>query len=630
MRILPLPNSIILFARSFVPVVVSLFIANLSLGQSGAPRPQTGVNPSSDTGEPIIEPTPRPDGTWADAPEATLPPDAPKGQMLNFSFGESKIYPGTQRDVSVYVPSAYTGERPACLYVKLDGSTWASWNEPAVFENLIAKHEMPVTIMVALTHGTIWKDKENEEGLRYDRTYEWDSTNDNLARFLETELLPAVEKQVTPDGKPIRLSRDPNDRAIAGLSSGGIGAFTAAWQRPDLFSRVISTIGTFITMRGGDQYPGLIRKTEPKPLRIFLEDGSADTWNPAFGSWWLANQDMETALAYADYDLAHAWGTHGHDFSVMRAILPEVLRWIWRDWPAPVRAGFSGNSTLREVLVPGESWQRVADGLKDSTGLAMNPKGDLVFADAPDHAIYKLTNDRKLVPLFPNAPAIRGLAFDQNGVLYATVPTEKKIVSIDSNAARHDVTSDIRGYGITVTNSGAIFVSEPGEHSDEPSRLWLIEPGGKKTLLDSGLSSASGIAVAPDRGLLLATEKSTQWIYSYVLQADNTLQNKQRYFWLHMTDIPNNSGAEDLCYDVNGNLYIATNLGIQVADRSGRVRAILPLPTPCGPVRSICFGGPDFQTLFATDGRQLFARKMNIRGYAPWAPPQRIPFRGWG
>jgi hypothetical protein len=106
-------------------------------------------------------------------------------------------------------------------------------------------------------------------------------------------------------------------------------------------------------------------------------------------------------------------------------------------------------------------------------------------------------------------------------------------------------------------------------------------------LLDSGLSSASGIAVAPDRGLLLAAEANTKWIYSYVLQGDNALQDKQRYFWLHMTDIPNNSGAEDICYDVNGNLYVATNMGIQVADRSGRVRAILPLPTPCGPVSDV-------------------------------------------
>jgi hypothetical protein len=124
--------------------------------------------------------------TYADALEAKLPPDAPKGQMLNFSYTASTIYPGTERDVSVYVPSQYKGDRPACLYVKLDGRTWASWNEPAVFEKLIAKHEMPVPIMVALTHGTVWKDKEKGKGLRYDRTYEWDSTNDNLARFIES------------------------------------------------------------------------------------------------------------------------------------------------------------------------------------------------------------------------------------------------------------------------------------------------------------------------------------------------------------------------------------------------------------------------------------------------------------
>ena len=415
--------SSIAFNLQPILVVTILFNASLSPGQSV--RPQTGVNPSSDVGQPIVAPSPRADGSYSDAPEATRPPNASKGQMLNFSFGESKIYPGTERDISVYVPSAYTGEQPACLYVKLDGSTWASWNEPAVFENLIAKHEMPVTIMVALTHGTIWQNKEKEEGLRYNRTYEWDSTNDNLARFIETELLPAVEKLVTSNGKPIRISRDPNDRAIAGLSSGGIGAFTAAWQRPDLFSRVISTIGTFITMRGGDEYPGLIRKTEPKPLRVFLEDGSADTWNPAFGSWWLANQDMETALAYADYDLAHVWATHGHDFSIMRAILPDVLRWIWRDWPAPVKAGSSGNSTLKEVLVANEPWHLVGDGFGDASGLAMSPKGDLVFADAPRHAIYKLATDGKPVPLFPNAPAVRGIAFDRDGVLFATVPPKK-------------------------------------------------------------------------------------------------------------------------------------------------------------------------------------------------------------
>jgi hypothetical protein len=122
-----------MFLQTLVVVNV-LFNASLSLGQSGLTQPQTGVNPSSDVGQPIVEPSPRADGSYPDAPEATQPPNSPKGEMLNVSLGESKIYPGTERDVSVYVPSAYTGERPACLYVKLDGSTWASWNEPAVLK----------------------------------------------------------------------------------------------------------------------------------------------------------------------------------------------------------------------------------------------------------------------------------------------------------------------------------------------------------------------------------------------------------------------------------------------------------------------------------------------------------------
>ncbi|MBV9391149.1 MAG: SMP-30/gluconolactonase/LRE family protein, partial [Verrucomicrobia bacterium] len=184
------------------------------------------------------------------------------------------------------------------------------------------------------------------------------------------------------------------------------------------------------------------------------------------------------------------------------------------------------------------------------------------------------------------------------------MPSQKRIITIDPKGVTREFASGIRGVGITVTDSGAIFVTEPGEHSHEPSSLWQIDSNGNKTLLDSGLSAASGIAVSPDKDLLLAAEASTQWIYSYVLGPDNTLQDKQRYFWLHTTDIPNNSGAQEICYDVNGNLYVATNMGIQVADRSGRVRAILPLPPPFGPVLSICFGGPDFLTLFATDGHK--------------------------
>ena len=146
--------------------------------------------------------------------------------------------------------------------------------------------------------------------------------------------------------------------------------------------------------------------------------------------------------------------------------------------------------------------------------------------------------------------------------------------------------------------------------------------------MDQGLSSVSGIAFSPDGGLFFAAEKSTRWIYSYVVPADGTFADKQPYYWLHMTDIPNDSGAEDIAVDANGKLYVATRMGVQVCDQNGRVRAILPLPTPCGPVRSLCFGGQNFDTLYVTDGRQVFKRTLKVRGVAPWAAPAPYPLDG--
>jgi sugar lactone lactonase YvrE len=173
-------------------------------------------------------------------------------------------------------------------------------------------------------------------------------------------------------------------------------------------------------------------------------------------------------------------------------------------------------------------------------------------------------------------------------------------------------------------------VTEPGAHCDDPSNLWLVKTTGEKTQLDSGLSSVNAVAITPNHTMMLAAEKTTQWIYVYAIQPDGTVQDKQRFYWLHQTDIPNNSGTEDMCFDTNGSLYAATNMGIQVCDQNGRVRAILPLPTPCGPITSVCFGGPNFDTLYATDGHQVWMRKMASKGFAPWSPSIQVKSEGAG
>jgi len=587
-----------------------------------APAADIAFPLATNEGQPVQLPAVGPDakGDYPKPPEAEFP-EGKKGEFIRLTVKDSKIYPGIENEVTIYVPTSYTGDKPACLYLKLDG---ISGTEPAVYENLIAKKEVPMTILVGVAPGTVWKDKAAKQPYRFNRTYEFDSMNGNFADYLEKEILPLVEQQKTTDGRPVRLSHAAADCAIGGASTGGIGSFTVAWQRPDLFSRVFSMIGTFVSMRGGHEYPALIRKTDPKPLRVFLEDGTKDAWNPLFGSWFTANLNMEAALTFSGYDVAHLWGEHAHDHKLADAVLPDIIRWLWHGWPEPVKAGVSNNDMLKAILAPNEGWQLVADNLTAARGLTANAQGEVVYQDGG--TVCKIA-DGKPQPLFKNIPPAEGMAFGPNGTLYAA--TADKIIAIDPSGAVKDAATGIKGKALTVINTGDIFVAEPATHSDEPSTLWVVKPNGEKTKLDTGLSSASGIAVTPDKWMVFASEAATKWIYTYVLQPDGTLADKQRYFWLHMTDIPNDSGAGEMCFDTRGDLYVATRMGIQVCDRQGRVRAILTLPPPFGAVRSICFGGPGFDTLFATDGRRIFQRKMAIPGFAPWAPPITLsPYSG--
>src|SRR6185437_13219323 len=264
-----------------------------------------------------------------------------------------------------------------------------------VFDQLIAAGEMPVTIGVFIEHGRV--PAPNDQALdRFNRSYEYDSLGDNYVRFLLDELLPDVETKTTADGRPIRLSKEGNDRSIGGSSSGAICAFTAAWERPDAFSRVFSSIGTYVGLRGGNVYPTLVRKFEPKPIRIFLQDGSSDL-NIYGGDWWMANQEMERALTFAGYEVNHDWGTGGHSGQHATRIFPDAMRWLWKSWPEPVKAG-AGSQQLKDILVPGEGWALVADGYRFTEGPAVNAQGEVFFNDIPNSKAYKIGLDGKVTP----------------------------------------------------------------------------------------------------------------------------------------------------------------------------------------------------------------------------------------
>lgn len=290
-------------------------------------------------------------------PDSEPHPGVPQGTVTEWAQLPSEAYPGTLHDYCVYVPAQYDAGKPACLMIFQDGQAWlrltGDYRVPYVFDNLIYRREMPVTIAVFINPGR--KPDQPEASARdwgdrsSNRPQEYNALDDKYARVIVDELLPVLNRSYN-------ISSNPDDRAIGGASSGAIAAFTVAWHRPDQFGKVLSTIGSFVNLRGGHVYPDLIRQTEKKPIRIFLQDGVNDnrgirgegakaTYNPE-RDWHAQNRKMVAALTEKGYDVNFVWGIGTHSNKQSGAMLPEMLRWLWRDYPRPDDALDTSNRTL--------------------------------------------------------------------------------------------------------------------------------------------------------------------------------------------------------------------------------------------------------------------------------------------
>ena len=310
-------------------------------------------------------------------------PLATKGVVKEFSFAESRIYPGTRREGSVFIPAQYDPARPACVYVRQDGYNPA---EKGFLEGLIDAGDMPVTVGVFIRPGDIPAPMPGTMGRR-NRCFEYDAVGDAYARFLVEELLPFVARQFN-----LNLSTNGNDRCIAGGSSGGIAAFNAAWHRPDAFTRVYANSGSFVAFRGGHEFPTLIRKFEARPIRAYLTTGTHDMVNCA-GDWYLLDQEMDKALGFAGYDYEfHA--LEGPHVAGWNEHFPAAMRFIWKGWPEPVKAGPSA-PRVRDVLLPGEGWTLAAEGFINARGPSANAQGEVFFADPGANRVYRLGLERQ-------------------------------------------------------------------------------------------------------------------------------------------------------------------------------------------------------------------------------------------
>lgn len=251
----------------------------------------------------------------------------PEGTITKYHWISKKIYPGTERDYWLYVPQQYDSTKQACLIIFQDGGAYLFGEDvkpDIVFDNLISKGDMPVIIGLFINPGDKGPGMPVYGGTD-NRSFEYDPVNDLYPRFLIEEIIPEIKKKYN-------ITDDPLGRAICGISSGGICAFNAAWQRPDVFGKVVSHCGSFANIRGGDKYPEMIRRSVKKPIRVFLQSGENDA-NLVWGSWPLRNKEMAAALEYAGYDYKFVFGEGGHTLKHGGAIFPSTMRWLWRDYP---------------------------------------------------------------------------------------------------------------------------------------------------------------------------------------------------------------------------------------------------------------------------------------------------------
>lgn len=554
--------------------------------------------------------------SYAYGPDSSEQPGVPRGKIESFTW-TSRIFHGTTRKCWVYVPAQYDAQKPACVMIFQDGGGYQSrtgpWRTPTVMDNLIAHGQMPVTIGIFLDPGVIPPPTGSKEALpRYNRSFEYDSPTDQYARFLLEEILPEL-------GRKYSLATDPDSRALVGISSGGICAFTAAWLRPDQFHRVLSFVGSFTNLRGGNFYPDLIRKTEPRPLRVFLQDGRADL-NIYAGSWVNANKDMADALAFAGYDYQYVLGDEGHNARQGGAILPDALRRLWRGWPKPVQMLVTpSKQPVTEILDPATSpWEQIDGTYGFTEGPAADAKGNVFFSDVYNSRIYRIDPNGRPTLFADNTGGGNGTMFGPDGRLYVCQSKLNRVVAYDMNGKTEVIAEGIQEINdIAINHAGDIYVTEPPKH-----QVWHIGRDHQKKVVarDPIISFPNGVRFTPDQSQIVVADTKGVRLWAFQVHPDGELANREAFYDAQIEPGQIDCGADGMTVDSDGRLYVCTRIGIQVFDQAGRVEAILNRPQNKW-LANAAFGGPNLEWLYVCNGDHVYRRKTKVHGVLTWQPP---------
>ena len=534
----------------------------------------------------------------------------PAGQIKGPFKHYSKIYPGTERNYWLYIPAQYDASRPTCSMIVQDGLSRANgWKLSEHLDTLIANHDIPVMIGIYIDHGkVISKDTNNYP--RYNRSYEYDGLGDRYAQFLLSEIIPEVKKSY-------HLSDNADDRCIAGASSGAICAFNAAWERPDAFHRVFSTIGTYVGLRGADEMATLVRKTEPKPLRIFLEDGFNDL-NIYAGDWYLANQMMLSALTWAGYEVNHAWGEGSHNNTHTLTIIHDALKWIWKDYPAGVNTHpdlYKGMPLLKNQA----GWQRIHVSVDNVDRIAVNSKGEIHLTARDANGIWKLTREGKEEKIPYMDKSFHEIGFEaQDHIIYCGKAVNG-IMMADRMWPKAMV-DGVKADKIESTPDGFYF------NQTKVNRLGYFNYKTKKISYITVPSKVTGMALNAEQSFLNVTLDNQVFGSSYKINADGSLDQGQSYIHYHIPYGNKTAEPRTAVIDTANLLYTATNMGVQISDQLGRVNMILPVPG--GSVSDLVFGGIELNELFVISDGKLYSRKLNTKGKLSSGPSIKPPRPG--
>lgn len=566
----------------------------------------------------------RAEDKWKLHPDAAENPKVPHGKVTQMPKWESKIFPGTTRDWWIYVPAQYNAEKPAAVMIFQDGGGYVKtdgrWRVPTVFDNLIASGDMPVTIGIFINPGDDPTKDSMKNGKRVasNRSFEYDSLGDRYARFLLEEILPEVEKTY-------KLSHNPDERAICGASSGGICSFTVAWEHPEAFRKVLSTIGSFTNIRGGNAYPSLIRKTERKPIRVFQADSSGDLDNQ-FGNWPIANKQIHAALKSQGYDARFDFVEgFSHSADHGGSIFPDAVKWLWRkETPKPVadtKVQIGGDKPITQLLIDGEEWQMVADGMGFADGTCADAAGNLYFSDLKAPGIFRLSPDGSKTLMI--AEGASGLKFGPDGRLYGCQNGKKQVVVFDLATKKMEVLAeDVRPNDLVVTHRGHIYFTETSKH-----QVTFLDPKTKKmNAADTGITAPNGISLSPDQGTLAVSDFGGENVWTFRIEADGSLTAKQPFMTMRRPIDPAGefklsepppfkkiANGDGMTTDASGRYFVTTALGLQVFDSAGRLCGVLPKPQPDKPLTNCALAGKGLEYLFVTNGDKIFRRKVQAR-----------------